>query len=205
MPEPGHRLLQLRLVERVHDLARDVHALVDLDLRRSRGISGSKVPSCHRAGPRAAAELEGVAEPARGDEPDARDLALQHGVGGGGVPWMTRSSSPARCALAIAASTPSAWFDAVVRILPSRTRRPRARLVEQQVRERLHDVHFEQPGPMAARFFPAGSLHQAIRTIRRRPGRRERGPVSLSDRVPAAYHPGRCRRHSCRRVTGPRA
>ena len=56
-----------------------------ISMRRSRGISGSKrAGHAVGLGPRAPAELEGVAEAARGDEPDLGHLALEHGVGGGG-------------------------------------------------------------------------------------------------------------------------
>ena len=80
----AHGIRQLVLGERRDDLARHVHALVDLDAALARDQRLEAAGHAVGVGPRAAAELERVAEAARGDEPHLGHLALEHGVGGGG-------------------------------------------------------------------------------------------------------------------------
>ena len=78
------RRLDVRLVERADDCAVGIHALPDLaaQLARDQRLEGAG----HAVGlrPRAAAELEHVAKAAGRDQAHPRELALEHGVGGGG-------------------------------------------------------------------------------------------------------------------------
>jgi hypothetical protein len=72
------------LVERAHHVAARVHALIDLDAAVAGDERLKGADHAVGLGTGAAAELQGVAEAGRGDQPDAGDLALQDGVGGGG-------------------------------------------------------------------------------------------------------------------------
>ena len=80
----AHGVGDLGLVERHDDLALGVDALVDLQapLAGDQRLEGAG--HAVGLGPRAPAELEAIAEAARGDQTDLGELALEHGVGGGG-------------------------------------------------------------------------------------------------------------------------
>ena len=90
--------------------------------RRSRWISGTNGPSGHRAAAASAGPAPARRESPGRDQADARDLALEHGVGrrrravhdGVDAPGSTPAASSA-------ASTPKAWFSTVVGTLASRT------------------------------------------------------------------------------------
>src|SRR5262249_57569505 len=70
-------------IERDDDPALCVDPLVDLKAPLARNERLERAGHAVGTRPRAPAELERVAETARGDEPYARHLALEHGVGGG--------------------------------------------------------------------------------------------------------------------------
>ena len=78
-----HRRRQRRLVERGHHLAACIHALGHLEAQLARDDRLEGAGHAVGLGPGAPAQLERVAEAARGDQPDLGDLALQHRVGGG--------------------------------------------------------------------------------------------------------------------------
>ena len=84
LAQPRRRAPHLVLVEGRDLLPLGVHPLGDLQaqLARDQRLEGALEPVGRR--PRAAAQLQDVAEAARGDEPGARALALEEGVGGRG-------------------------------------------------------------------------------------------------------------------------
>ena len=85
-PEPARRLAHLVLGEGHDHLALGVHALVDLEAQIARDQRLEAALEPVRRGPRAAAQLEHVAEAARRDEPRPRALALEQRIGRGGRP-----------------------------------------------------------------------------------------------------------------------
>ena len=81
--QPDHRRAQRLLVERRQDPAIGGDPLRHLEaaLARDQGLEAAEQAVSMRSG--APAELEDVAKAARRDQPGARDLALEQGVGGG--------------------------------------------------------------------------------------------------------------------------
>src|SRR5439155_1647995 len=82
--QPGGGAADLVLVERRHHEALGVHPLGHLHAQLARDERLEGALEAIGRGPRATAQLEHVAEAARGDEPGPGALALEHGVGGGG-------------------------------------------------------------------------------------------------------------------------
>ncbi len=117
------RFADRRFVERRQNLAVGIHALGHFqpDLAVDQRIEGAAQAIGLR--PRAAAELQHVAEALGGYQPDLGDLALQQRVGGRGRAvhqglqrWRDRAS-----AAASAAMKPTAWLSTVVGTLASFT------------------------------------------------------------------------------------
>src|ERR1700738_3438449 len=75
-----HRRLYLGTVELAQNLTVGIDALVDLETQLARDQRFEAADEAVGLRPRPAAELEDVAEATRGDQPDARDLALEQGV-----------------------------------------------------------------------------------------------------------------------------
>ena len=71
------------LVERHDDLTIGIHALVDFDAQLARYQRLERAEHAVRLRARAPAELQRVAEAARGDQPDPRHLALEQRIGRG--------------------------------------------------------------------------------------------------------------------------
>ena len=168
--------LHLVLVERRQHVAARVHALVDLEPQLARDQRLERAGHAVGLRPRAAAELEGVAEAARGDQPDLGDLALEHGVGrrrravddeveiGGRHPGGGNAPQ----------ARPTAWFGRRRRHLgESDRRRRRAAPRNQEIGERPADI---DPGDPSRR---SGGRRAPLRrrvTQTRRTGRaREAG------------------------------
>ena len=78
------RRLDGGFVERAHHAAVRVDPLLDLEPELALDERPERAGEAVRPGPRAASELEHVAETARRDQPDPGVLPLEHRVGGGG-------------------------------------------------------------------------------------------------------------------------